>query len=92
MRQASSFFFPVEVVKVVVLGFLRVTFAKYARIRRKFTQKPIFHYFNYFSICFNCNTADSIRFSISAVLRVNPLLLRKSSTYCFFSSPLPVPV
>ena len=37
MRQASSF--SVEVVKVVVLGFLRITFVIYARIKRKLHAK-----------------------------------------------------
>jgi len=36
-----------EVVKVVVLGFFRITSSIYARIYKKFTQKPIFNYFYY---------------------------------------------
>jgi hypothetical protein len=36
-----------EVVKVVVLGFFRITFSIYAHIYKKFTQKPIFNYFYY---------------------------------------------
>lgn len=91
-------FLRLEVVKVVVLLVLRETFSKYARIRRSFTQKPIFHYFYYFphSIltgvsCLSFRTAASMRLSISVMLREKPLLFKKLSTYSFFSCPRPVP-
>ena len=46
-NRLSPRFDPVEVVKVVVFKVLRVTSSKYARIKRKFTQKPIFNYLDY---------------------------------------------
>ena len=62
-NRLSPRFDPVEVVKVVVFKVLRVTSSKYARIKRKFTQKPIFNYLDYLggvnlesspNLCVNC--------------------------------------